>query len=392
MVVRVIKWKEKREMVNRIQKQPHLRPRPLYEEVQRLKSFKWNKAASAASLLILAISLVACQSKEAAQPPEPEAVPAPVEVEQETQEPAVPKFTAPLTGLPVEEAVTQRPLAVMINNAPAARPQSGLSSADIIIEVLAEGGITRFIAIFQSQGGAETVGPIRSIRPYLIELGESYDGVLVHAGGSPDAYSILQKQQKQHMDEISNSGPYFWRSSDRKAPHNLYTSADKLREGADIKGYSHDTESPVYIYNEEGSISAGEPAAQFDIHYLLDSYRVTYDYDEVSGRYMRLVNGKPDQDNGEQIGAANIIVAGADHKVLDSVGRLSVNVEQGGEAILFQKGKMVRGQWVKKSGDIIRFVQNGTEAALVPGQTFISIVPNQPDFASHVEVQNQVQN
>ncbi|MBE7681507.1 DUF3048 domain-containing protein [Paenibacillus sp. P13VS] len=359
-----------------------------------MKSFEWKKVATAASLLILAISLVACQSKEAPQPPEQEAVPAPVEVEQENQEPAVPKFTAPLTGLPVEEAVTQRPLAVMINNAPAARPQSGLSSADIIIEVLAEGGITRFIAIFQSQGGAETVGPVRSIRPYLIELGESYDGVLVHAGGSPEAYSILQKQQKQHMDEISNSGPYFWRSSDRKAPHNLYTSVDKLREGADIKGYSHDTESPVYIYNEEGSTTAGEPAAQFDIHYLLDSYRVTYDYDEVSGRYMRLVNGKPDQDqdNGEQIGAANIIVAGADHKVLDSVGRLSVNVNQGGEAILFQKGRMVRGEWVKKPGDIIRFMQNGTEAALVPGQTFISIVPNQPDFASHIEVQNQVQN
>ena len=359
-----------------------------------MKSLKWNKAASAASLLILAISLVACQNKEAAQPPEPESVPAPVEEQQETQEPAAPLFTAPLTGLPVEEAVTQRPLAVMINNAPAARPQSGLSSADIIIEVLAEGGITRFIAIFQSQGGAETVGPVRSIRPYLIELGESYDGVLVHAGGSPDAYSILQKQQKQHMDEISNSGPYFWRSSDRKAPHNLYTSADKLREGADIKGYSHDTEPPVYIYNEEGSTSKGEPAAQFDIHYLLDSYRVTYDYDEVSGRYMRLVNGKPDQDqdNGEQIGAANIIVAGADHKVLDNVGRLSVNVEQGGEAMLFQKGKMVRGQWMKKPGDIIRFVQDGKEAALVPGQTFISIVPNQPDFASHIEVQNQVQN
>ncbi|QLG42566.1 DUF3048 domain-containing protein [Paenibacillus sp. E222] len=345
---------------------------------------------SAASLLILASSLVACQSKEMVQIPKPESVPTPVQEEQETEEPATSLYTAPLTGLPVDEAITRRPLAVMINNAPAARPQSGLSAADIMIEVLAEGGITRFIAIFQSEGGAETVGPVRSIRPYLIELGESYDGVLVHAGGSPDAYSILQKQQKQHMDEISNSGPYFWRSSDRKAPHNLYTSADKLREGADTKGYSYDFKSPVYTYNEEGATSGGELAKQFDIHYLLESYRVTYDYDEVSGRYMRLVNGKADQDldNGNPIGGSNIIVAGADHKVLDNVGRLSVNLEQGGEAMLFQKGKMIRGQWVKKPGDIIRFVQNGTEVALVPGKTFISIVPNQPDFASHVEIEN----
>ncbi|WP_440116277.1 DUF3048 domain-containing protein [Paenibacillus sp. QZ-Y1] len=354
-----------------------------------MKPLKWNKAVSAASLFILAMSLVACQNQEVAQtPPQPESIPAPVQEEQVTKELNTSLYTAPLTGLPVDERISRRPLAVMINNAPAARPQSGLSSADIIIEVLAEGGITRFIAIFQSEGGVETVGPVRSIRPYLIELGESYDGVLIHAGGSPAAYSILQRQQKQHMDEISNGGPYFWRSSDRKAPHNLYTSVDKLREGSDIKGYSRDSKSPVYTYNEEGSTSGGETAEQFGVHYLLDSYRVTYDYDEVSGRYMRLVNGKADQDvdNGDQIGAANIIVAGANHKVLDSVGRLSVNLEQGGDAMLFQKGKMIRGQWVKKQGDIIRFVQKGSEVALVPGKTFISIVPNQPEFASHVNL------
>ena len=119
-----------------------------------MKSFEWKKVASSASLLILALSLVACQSKEAVQPPEPEAVPAPVEEEQENQEPTAPLFTAPLTGLPVEEAVTQRPLAVMINNAPAARPQSGLSSADIIIEVLAE---------------AELPGSLRSSRVRVVQ-------------------------------------------------------------------------------------------------------------------------------------------------------------------------------------------------------------------------------
>lgn len=353
----------------------------------RLKLWKWNKSRTAASLLIVALSLSACQNKELAQPT-PEPVPAPVQEEQVPEEEPAAKFKAPLTGLPSDEAITRRPLAVMINNAPAARPQSGLSSADIIMEVLAEGGITRYIAIFQSEGADETVGPVRSIRPYLIELGESYDGVLIHAGGSPEAYSILQKQQKQHMDEISNGGPYFWRSSDRKAPHNLYTSSDKLREGLQKKGYDHDSLSPVYLYNEEGSTAAGEEAAAFDVKYLLDSYRVTYEYDEVSGRYMRLVNGKADvdQDNGDQLGAANIIVAGADHKVLDSVGRLSVDVDQGGEAMLFQKGKMIQGQWVRKSGDIIRFIYNGKEANLIPGKTFISIVPNSPDFAGHVQV------
>ncbi len=356
-----------------------------------LNSFSWKKGLLTASGCLLAISLVACQDKELAKVPQPEPAPAPVQEEQPIEQPVNPMFTAPLTGLAVETAPTDRPLAVMINNAPAARPQSGLSAADIIIEVLAEGGITRFIAVFQSEGGADAVGPVRSIRPYLIELGESYDGVLVHAGGSPEAYSILQKQQKQHMDEISNGGPYFWRSKDRKAPHNLYTSVEKLREGAEKKGYSHEFQSPVYMYDEQGSTSAGEAVKQFELHYLLNSYKVTYDYDEVSGRYMRMVNGKPDEDkdNGHQLGAANIIVAGADHKVLDDVGRLAVNVDQGGEAMLFQKGKMIRGQWVRKKGDIIRFVQDGVEMKLVPGKTFINIVPNAPKFADHVKLGEQ---
>lgn len=356
-----------------------------------MKLFSWNKAISAASICLLTVSLVACQNKEVAQIPQPEPTPAPVQEEKPVEEPVHSGFTAPFTGLAVEKPSTQRPLAVMINNAPAARPQSGLSAADIIIEVLAEGGITRFIAIFQSEGGEETVGPIRSIRPYLIELGESYDGVLIHAGGSPEAYSILQKQQKHHMDEISNGGPYFWRSKERKAPHNLYTSVDKLREGTDKKGYSHEFKSPVYKYDEAGATSTGESVKQFELHYLLNSYKVAYDYDEVSGRYMRMVNGKPDQDkdNGSQLGAANIIVAGADHKVLDDVGRLSVNVDHGGEAMLFQKGNMIRGQWVRKEGDIIRFVKDGREMNLVPGKTFISIVPNHPQFADHVKLAEQ---
>lgn len=351
-----------------------------------LKSFSWNKTVSALSICLLALSLAACQSKETAQIPQPEPAPAPIQEEKAVEEPVDSGFRAPFTGLAVEKAAAQRPLAVMINNAPAARPQSGMSAADIIIEVLAEGGITRFIAIFQSEGGAETVGPVRSIRPYLIELGESYDGVLVHAGGSPEAYSILQKQRKQHMDEISNGGPYFWRSKDRKAPHNLYTSVDKLREGAEKKGFSHEFQSPVYKYDEEGSAAAGETVKQLDIHYLLNSYKVTYEYDEVSGRYMRMVNGKPDEDknNGIQLGASNIIAAGADHKVLDDVGRLSVNVDEGGDAMLFQKGKMIRGQWVKKEGDIIRFLHDGQEVNLIPGKTFINIVPNHPNFSDHV--------
>lgn len=116
-----------------------------------------------------------------------ESEPAPQPLKQQTQpeplkEPNIPAFTAPLTGLPVEQPVLERPLAIMINNAPAARPQAGLSEADMVYEVLAEGGITRLVAFFQSHGGNVKIGPVRSIRPYLIELGETYGALPIHAG------------------------------------------------------------------------------------------------------------------------------------------------------------------------------------------------------------------
>ncbi|BCG57306.1 DUF3048 domain-containing protein [Paenibacillus sp. URB8-2] len=292
-----------------------------------------------------------------------------------------------LTGLPVTESPLPRPLAVMINNAPPARPQSGLTRADILYEVLAEGGITRLIAIYQSQSGIDKIGPVRSIRPYLIDIGESYSGVTVHAGGSPAAYAILQSGKKDDMDEIGRAGAYFWRDKDRKAPHNLYTSEEKLRKGAEKLGYAGAVNVPDYTFTDPDYVPiGGEAAAGFNVHFLLKSYAVDYKYDSASRTYARWVNGKPhlDRDNGLPVEAANVIVMGADHTVLDNAGRLSINLELGGEALLFQRGQVIQGRWARKAGDVVRFVQDGKEAAMYPGITHILIVPNTPSFDSHV--------
>lgn len=343
--------------------------------------------------------------KQQAEPAPAPVVEAPIEQPAEApQEETSSPYKAPLTGLPLEASLTQRPLAVMINNAPAARPQSGLGQADMVYEVLAEGGITRLIGIFQSQSGIEKIGPIRSIRPYLINLGESYGGVLVHAGGSPEAYSIIQKQGKQDMDEIGNAGSYFWRDKERKAPHNLYSSDEKLREGAAKLNYGNDVKVPQYsFYSEptaasgegaEGTapveVISGEPGEKVEIKFLLDSYVVAYQYDGSSNTYKRWVNGSPhvDLNDNVQLEAANVIVLGADHKVLDDVGRLAVNVEAGGKAMLFQRGEVIEGQWVRAAGDAIRFVKDGKEVPLVPGTTYFNIVPNSPSFESHVTITN----
>ncbi|WNS41597.1 DUF3048 domain-containing protein [Paenibacillus sp. MMS20-IR301] len=345
------------------------------------------------AIVLAAALLSACGAENVADMPVPTATPA---ADPQPTAEAVPSPTVTpaaeavsgLTGLPPAEGSLPRPLAVMINNAPAARPQSGISEADILYEVLAEGGITRLIGIFQSHTGVVKIGPIRSIRPYLLDIGESYGAVTVHAGGSPAAYAILQKQKKEDMDEIGRAGAYFWRDKERKAPHNLYSNAAKLREGAGKLGFAAEAEVPGLLFTDPDYVpTTGNPALEFDVSFLLKSYTVGYKYNEEQRTYLRSVNGKPhlDLNNGAAVAAANIIVMGSDHKVLDDVGRLQVDVELGGSAVLFQRGVAIQGKWSRRPGDIIRFVkEDGKEALMYPGITHILIVPNSPSFNSHI--------
>lgn len=313
-------------------------------------------------------------------------------------EPTPMPYHAPLTGVGLEAEASAKPVAVMINNFSAARPQSGLTNADVVWEVLAEGGITRLIAIFQSTDAlTDTIGPVRSNRAYLIDIADSYGAVMAHAGGSPEAYSILRHQNKQYLDEITNAGSYFWRSKDRKAPHNLYTNLEKLREGADKRGYLQPGEPPSYLFAENGAISGSveqtaETATDIEIKFLMDSYKVGYRYDETSGLYMRSINGEPhiDMNNDEQLSASNLIVFETKHRTLDNEGRLAVDLESGGAAYLFQKGKKTDAEWILSADGMIRFTKDGAELTLLPGKTYIHIVPNSPALPEHVTwVQNE---
>lgn len=348
----------------------------------------------AALALCACIGLTSCSPMQEAPPQAPPVViedpaPEPVEPPAETE----PKYTAPLTGLTIDKPSDRRPLAVMINNAPAARPQSGLSGADIVYEVLAEGGITRLVAFYQSGGGEVNIGPVRSIRPYLIELAEIYGALPIHAGGSNDAYDQFQHQGKQHLDEITNAGTSFWRSKDRKAPHNLYTNLPKLLEGAEKRGYPLSSKVPEYSFAKPEQMTNGEQVTAFDIRFLLQSYRVSYTYNKDKQVYLRSVNGEPhvDLNNGDQLSAANVVVMSTSHRVLDDVGRLAVDLDSGGDALIFREGRMIQGKWKHANRDIIRFYEGDTEVPLVPGRTYIHIVPNDQPLNGHVSITQPAQ-
>jgi hypothetical protein len=349
--------------------------------------------------LFVMIMLVgtACAGGEG-KPEESDAPPSPSLEPTPSPEPTSMPFAAPLTGIQRETEAGERPLAVMINNFSAARPQSGLTNADVVWEVLAEGGITRLVAIFQSTDKLEdTVGPIRSNRAYLIDIADSYGAVMAHAGGSPEAYGILQGQRKPYLDEITNAGAAFWRSKERKAPHNLYSSLDKLRTAAEKKKYGNEEPRRSYTFAaaaEQGTAiadSKGEAAKEITISFLLKSYKVGYVYDEATGLYSRTINGEPhiDLNNSEQLSAANLIVFETSHKTLDDVGRLAVDLKSGGPAYLFQGGKKIDIEWLRASDGMVRFIKDGSEISLVPGKTYIHVVPSKPALQEHVSwVQN----
>lgn len=309
---------------------------------------------------------------------------------QSTKQPAKPVsgqsnagYTAPLTGLAVDHEITDRVVMVMVNNHSKARPQSGLDQADMVYEMLEEGLITRFMAFYQSHS-PKTVGPVRSIRPYNVELGQGFDAIMSHAGGSVAALSMIKGGEYADLDEIYAYGKAYWRDKSRRAPHNLYTSIAKLRAGAEEKGYSLGGNTPVFSYKSVDEPMSGDAATAIHVTY---SKRNTagYEYDEATKQYKRLTAGKPhmDKETGKQLTATNVLVIAARHQTLDQEGRLEIDTTGPGEGYIFQRGKALPITWERRDG-AIRAYQNGIEVKLYPGTTWVNVVPDTPSLQAHL--------
>ncbi|MDF2936212.1 MAG: hypothetical protein K0Q90_1585 [Paenibacillaceae bacterium] len=166
----------------------------------------------------------------------------------------------PLTGLFSNGQKDIRPIAVMVENSPAARPQSGLGDADVVYEILAEGDITRFTAFYHSRNPGR-VGPVRSIRPYYVDVAAAMDAVLVHAGWSQEAMNRVAAGGVDHFDEVYGDTVYYWRSPDRKPPHNLYTSIEGIRRGM-AKKQLRTAWTPVHPVFAGGAVRWEAPAGE----------------------------------------------------------------------------------------------------------------------------------
>lgn len=293
----------------------------------------------------------------------------------------------PFTGIETEEDVSDRAVAVMINNHPSARPHLGLAQADIVFELLSEGNITRFLALFQSEQ-PEVVGSVRSARQYYFELAQGYDAIYVYHGAANFVNDMIKSSGVDYLNGAlhDNDGHLFKRESFRNAPHNSFLLFNSVYEEAEKKEYEIEKTYEPLKFIEEDDMIDGEDVDHFHIDYAANgSEAVSYDYDTSLETYKRKHNNDETVElhSEDPVEIANVFVIETVHEIIDNEGRRQIDIESGGNAFLFQRGKMQRVEWENDNGHIVP-IKDGETIGFVPGKTWINFVPTNPGIEQSI--------
>ncbi len=307
----------------------------------------------------------------------------------------LPEYKSALTGLPVEsqEDENRRPVAVMINNIKKALPQYGISNASIVFEALAEGGITRLLAVFDDISDVEKIGTVRSARPCYIDFAESLDAVYVHIGGSPEAYSRIEKDSIDSFDFIEGkNNSMYWRDQERIKSsgyeHSVFTSGRRIMErinSENIRMTRNNGYGPVFNFSDEASYN-GKDATK--ISAVFSSYKTgTYTYDDALGLYRIGQYGTSHIDalSGNQIAFKNVFLLHMNSYVIpgDTAGRLRFESVGSGSGYYFVNGTKTDITWERAgaSAPFKFFASDGLELSVVPGDSYVAIVPLNADIS-----------
>ena len=287
-------------------------------------------------------------------------------------------YYSPLTGaiVPTEAASTQAVTAIMLENSPDARPQSGLKDSGVVFEAIAEGGITRFAALYQ-QEKPQLIGPVRSVRMYYVDWIAAFNASVAHIGGSAAALTEVRNGNYRDIDQFFNAAAY-WRATDRYAPHNVYTSFERLDALNVAKGYTTSSFKGFTRKDSKAETPPSATAIQVTISSAL--FNSSYAYNAAANTYDRSQGGAPhlDREAGQISPRVVIVMKVPMQLVLEDGYRQQINTIGTGSATIFQDGQVQEVTWTKASkAEQITFTDAaGADVPLARGQTWLTAVPS----------------
>lgn len=269
------------------------------------------------------------------------------------------------------------PVALIIENLITVRPQAGLDQANIVYEALAEGGITRFLALYGLTDAVPQIGPVRSARSYFLDWVHEYGALFGHVGGSPASLSRINSENIFGLNQFFNA-PYFVRDPAIAAPHNVFTDSEKLvfalrDKAAPVEGNF----TPWQFKDGADEVARPSEPRTITIDYSTFNYKVEYRYNLVTNSYDRYQAGEPFTSSGTPISPATVIVQYVQTGLEDG-SRLTMTTTGSGEAVVFRDGLAIAATW-RKPGlkDRTQFfdVTSGEEVQFNRGQIWVQIVP-----------------
>lgn len=355
--------------------------------------------------LALLLSLAACSKTNPQQQepqPEPEVSTEPeepsveetipeVETEPEAEPETDSSMVNPLTGEAVTKDISKnRPVMVMLNNLKQALPQSGNGQADIIYEILEEGGITRMLAVYQDISAVEgNLGTIRSTRPYYVHLVAGMDGILVHAGGSGAAYDLIESLAIDDLDALSGpAASLFWRDKDRlnagiATEHTMYITASDIANYLSSSGLRTEHKDDFSIHHtfaQDATPADGSDANVITVPF--SGYKTgEFKYDPESGNYLVSEYGSAyvDETTGDQVSVKNVLIIMTEVSAIegDSKGRISVAMSGSGIGYYACGGKYIPINWSRDTEDSLYTftTMSGEPLVLGVGKSYVNIVP-----------------
>lgn len=321
----------------------------------------------------------------------------------EAKDQACPLDGAMYTKTEKDVWVTRRPLAVMIENHPEARPQSGLNRADVVFEALAEGGVTRFMALFYCDAvrNEVTLAPIRSARTNYVDWASGFNKPLyVHVGGAnlPGPVNALGQLSdygwvgQNDINQFSVGYPTFVRNYNRiegkeiATEHTMVTTTEKLwAVGTKRQWTNTDPKGVEWSAGYTGwSFADGEPGKgtvntlAYEFWEGDTDYSVKWDYDKTSNTYLRTMAGEAhkDLDTQKQIAVSNVVVLNIKSKVVDELKHMLYNTQGTGTATLFKNGEAVEVNWSKpkRESELVFTDKKGKPVEFVKGKIWVSAV------------------